>query len=135
MSGLLSKKIEAVYEAFGRGDVPWILEQLSESVEWEYGTRSTGVPWLEPRRGRQAVAGFFSAIAEHLEITRFEPKAILEGDHVVVVLLDVDANIKSGSGTFSEVDEVHIWRFDNAGKISKFRHRVDTKLQIDALTR
>jgi hypothetical protein len=29
----------------------------------------------------------------------------------------------------TQLDEVHIWRFDNEGKVASFRHRVDTHAQ------
>lgn len=35
-----------IYEAFGRGDVPWILDRLDDDVEWEPGIRDTGLPYL-----------------------------------------------------------------------------------------
>lgn len=34
----------AIYDAFGRGDVPAILDHLADDVEWEYGVNSTNVP-------------------------------------------------------------------------------------------
>ena len=32
---------QQIYQAFGRGDVPAILERLADNVEWEYGLNST----------------------------------------------------------------------------------------------
>ena len=42
--------VQDIYAAFGRGDVPAILAQLAEDVDWEYGMADAGVPWLQPRR-------------------------------------------------------------------------------------
>ena len=102
--------VKAIYEAFGRGDVPAILARLADGVEWEYGDRSTDVPWLEPRRGRADVARFFDALGE-LEIDRFEPKAFLGSGDVVVVLVDLDARVRRTGRRIREEDEVHVWRF------------------------
>ena len=53
--------VQGIYEAFGRGDVPAILERLAEDVQWEawadnHGQRA-GVPWMSPRTGREGVTG------------------------------------------------------------------------------
>lgn len=117
--------VHQIYQAFGRGDVPAILDQLAEDVEWEYGISSTDVPWLQPRRGRAQVAEFFQALAA-LEIQKFQPKAFLEGGSLVVALVDLEATVRSTGRRVVEEDEAHIWRFDAAGKVSRFRHRADT---------
>lgn len=117
--------VQSIYAAFGRGDVPAILARLSEEVEWEYGASITGVPWLEPRRGRDAVAGFFEALQD-LEFRHFEPKTLLEDGDVVVSLIDVELVVRSTGRTIREEDEVHVWRFDGEGRVARFCHRVDS---------
>lgn len=64
--------VKHIYEAFGRGDVPVILEKLDDNVEWETQIPVEGVPWLQTRRGRDNIVGFFQALAS-LQITKFEP--------------------------------------------------------------
>ena len=120
--------VKQIYEAFGRGDIPAILAQLAPDVEWEYGANSTDVAWLQPRRGRDDVAGFFQALAA-LEFHSFRPTTILEAGNVVVSLVDVDASVKATGTRIVEEDEVHIWYFDESGQVSRFRHRADTHLQ------
>jgi hypothetical membrane protein len=83
-----------MYEAFGRGDIPAILAALAEDVEWEYGVNSTDVPWLQPRRGRAAVAGFFEALGA-IDFHSFRPKALLESGPTVVSLIDLDATVRA----------------------------------------
>jgi uncharacterized protein len=126
--------LQAMYQAFGRGDIPAILEHFADDIVWEVGDDSGGhgVPWLLPRRGRQAVVGFFEALAP-LEFTRFEPKEFLTSadGKTVVALLDIEANVRGGP-TLREIDEVHIWRFDDRGRVASFRHRVDTARQVEA---
>ena len=71
--------VQHMYAAFGRGDVPAILACLAEDVQWEYGERGPSpapVPWLQPRRGRDAVIGFFEALTA-LEFSRFVPHKLL----------------------------------------------------------
>jgi ketosteroid isomerase-like protein len=121
-----------MYAAFGKGDVPAILERLSETVEWEYGAGDTEVPWLKLRRGRAGAAEFFSSLAG-LEITKFAPKTFLEAPGVVVVLLDLEGVVKATGKRIVEEDEVHIWHFDAAGKVARFRHRADTQQHLAAV--
>jgi ketosteroid isomerase-like protein len=122
--------VQDIYAAFGRGDVAAILERLDEGVEWEYGAASE-VPWLQPRRGRTGAAEFFASLTA-LEIQTFILKAILEGDGLVVALIDVEATVKATGKRYVEEDEVHIWYFDENGKVVRFRHRVDTHQHYQA---
>jgi ketosteroid isomerase-like protein len=115
--------VKAIYEAFGRGDVPAILERLDEKVEWETETETPGVPWLAPRHGRANVAGFFEALAP-LEITRFEPHTFLEGPGVVFAIIALEANVKGKHYVIP--NEGHLWRFASDGKVTKYDHIVDT---------
>jgi uncharacterized protein len=121
--------VQAIYGAFGRGDVPAILALLSADVDWEYGGGSTDVPWLQPGRGLAAAGAFFQALAA-IEITRLEPRAVMESGATVVALFQLEATVKATGRTVVEEDEVHIWQFDAAGKVARFRHRVDTHMHF-----
>lgn len=123
--------VEQIYAAFGRGDVPAILGRLSEDVEWEYGSTGHGVPWLEPRRGRSGALAFFQSLSG-VHIERFTVNRILDGGRTVVALVDIDFTVKSTGRKVSENDEVHIWHFDDHGRVRKFRHVVDTHAHWEA---
>jgi ketosteroid isomerase-like protein len=120
--------VQAIYEAFGRGDVEAILARLSEDVEWEYGVNTTDVPWLQPRRGRAGAAEFFQALAA-LEFRNFQVTLIAGSGNIVVGLCDVTAVVRSTGKTFVEPDEAHIWHFGEDGLVQRFRHRADTHQQ------
>jgi uncharacterized protein len=128
--------VQAIYEAFGRGDIPAILERMAENVVWEQGDEGGGhgVPWLAPRRGRAGVQAFFEALAP-LEFTQFVPKELFGAGDTVVALLDVAARVKGSDRGYKEIDEVHIFRFDAAGRVVGFRHRVDTVQHVAAAAR
>ncbi len=120
-----TKTIQEIYEAFGRGDIPAIMEKLSDSIEWDYSGNTADVPWFKKRRGKEEVAGFFESLNE-LQFNKFEPKDFLEGKNIVVSILDIDLIVKSNGNRIIEEDAAHIWRFDSEGKIVSFRHGVDT---------
>lgn len=119
---------QEIYQAFGRGDVPIILSKLSETVDWEYGASSSDIPWLQHRQGVDGAAAFFSSLSE-MQIQSFTPKVFLDGGKVVVVLVDIEFTVTRTGKRVVEEDEVHIWYFDDGGKVARFRHRVDTQLQ------
>ena len=117
--------VQQIYEAFGKGDVPAILDHLADDVDWEYGGNATGLAWLQARRGRAQVAGFFQDLAA-LDVQRFQPTTFLESGNVVVVLIQLETVVRTTGRRVVEEDEVHIWHFDDSGQVRRFRHRLDT---------
>lgn len=117
--------VQSIYEAFGRGDAPAVLACLSEDVEWEYGAGGSTVPWLQPRRGHDGALAFFDSL-QHMGLQVFRPKRILAEGNTVVGLIDIEFEVPRTGRRVEEEDEVHIWHFDAAGKVIRFRHRVDT---------
>jgi ketosteroid isomerase-like protein len=125
----LSDKVQNIYTAFGRGDVPAILEHLAPDVEWEYGVISTDVPWLQPRRGRAEVAEFFKTSGAAVQYRKFQNKAIIESGNMVVAVNDAEYVVIATGKTVIEEDAVNIWYFNESGQVVRFRHRVDTHQQ------
>lgn len=116
--------VKAVYESFGRGDVPAILARLAPEVAWEYDWGGVSLKWFEQRRGRDAVPGFFASLAD-FEFVRFEPFAFLEGDNRVAVPVHLEL-VHRATGKRIRDLEMHLWTFALDGQISGFRHFVDT---------
>lgn len=117
--------IQQIYQAFGRGDVPAIIERLAEDVAWEHDALDHGVPWLKPGQGRQHVLSFFGIVGSELNISKFEVKNLLVGDNQVVAVIDIEAKVNATGKTFRD-HELHLWTFAPNGKIARFRHVVDT---------
>jgi ketosteroid isomerase-like protein len=125
--------VQQIYAAFGRGDVPFILAKLADDVQWEYATFPNPVPWLQPLQGRDQVPRFFQALAEGVEFHSFQPTKVFGDATTAVSLCDLDATVRSTGKRVVEVDEVHVWHFDAAGRVQRFRHRCDTRQQALAL--
>ena len=131
----MSKNIETVqsiYQAFGRGDVPTILATYAEDIQWEYQPQSTDVPWLQRRTGKADAAKFFEVLGKELDIKRFDVKAIAEASKTVLVTVDIEFVVRRTGKTVTEVDEVHLWHFDAAGNVARFRHVTDTHQHHEA---
>jgi ketosteroid isomerase-like protein len=124
---------EALYAAFGRGDVPAILDLLAEDVRFDQWTDSfaqrAGVPWLTERSGHQGVADFFGVVGT-FEISEFSVLDLMASDGQVVAEVVIDAKLPGG-GHYRD-EELHLWTFDAAGKISRLRHYTDTAKHIAA---
>jgi ketosteroid isomerase-like protein len=122
--------VQAIYAAFGRGDVEAILDQLADDVAWDHDAPSYGVPLFEPGTGKEHARRFFEATAA-LEFHRFEPTNFLVGGNQVAVPIDVKAEVKS-SGRVAEVLEIHLWTFGDDGKVSRFFHSIDRQAFVQA---
>jgi ketosteroid isomerase-like protein len=115
--------VQAIYAAFGRGDVPAILDQLADDVAWDQDAPGYGVPIYEPGVGKDHAARFFQLLQD-LQIHRFEPTNFLTGGNQVAVTIDIEAEVKA-TGRTAEALEIHLWTFGDDGKVSRFFHCVD----------
>ncbi len=121
--------IEELYAAFARRDLPFILNVLAEDVDWQHPRPD--IPWGGNRRGRDAVAQFFVAIGECLDIEQFSPERfVLQGDHVVVFGHE-RMGIRSTRRVY-RVEWVHAFTL-RSGKVVEFREYTDTATIIEAL--
>ena len=124
--------VQDIYSAFGRGDVPAILNHLADDVVWEYDKAESKIPWLMQRIGRAEVPKFFHALGS-VDFQKFEPKTMMEDGNIVVALIDVTFTVKETGISVVEEDEVHIWHFNAGGKVAKFCHKTDTYLHWAAI--
>jgi ketosteroid isomerase-like protein len=120
--------VRAIYEAFGRGDIPAILARLRPDVEWEVGYEHNGdVPWLKSGRGRDHVKSFFATAGSGFTFHRFEVVDVIGGGPWVVGICSLEATWKPTGRTLVEAGELHLWRFDEAGMVASMRHVADTR--------
>jgi uncharacterized protein len=125
--------VKDIYAAFGRGDIPAILDRMADDVDWDPAPtsgRDAGVPWLAHRTGPDGVAEFFASL-EPLEFPRFEPHTYLANDNQVAAIISLEIRVKASGHTIAE-DELHLWSFDDAGRVSGYQHFVDTAKHIEA---
>jgi uncharacterized protein len=118
--------VQSVYEAFGRGDIDAILEYLTDDIDWASCPDSTIAPWHGVRHGKEEVPTFFTALAENLDVTGFEPLAFTSNETDVMVVTRWAATARA-TGTSAEMDIHHWWRFRD-GKICFYRGTEDTAL-------
>jgi ketosteroid isomerase-like protein len=125
--------IQEIYAAFGRGDVPAILDLIADDCRWEAwadnSAQSAGVPHLQPRIGRSGVGEFFAAVAE-LEIHDFAVLDYIAGRDQVAAEILIEASTPAG-GRFRD-EELHLWTLGTDGRVVRLRHYVDTAKHIAA---
>ena len=119
------KTIQAVYAAFGRGDVAFIVDQLTDDIRWVSHFDAI-VPWSGDFSGKDQVPGFFDAIFQSVEVETFEPEEwITEGD-AVVSLGEFGCRVVK-TGKKSRTRWVFIWKF-RGGKICSYEQFHDPAL-------
>ncbi len=125
------KTVQAVYDAFGRGDVPAILDVVTDDVDWASEPAGTVAPWHGVRRGKDELPGFFAAIAENLDVTEFTPLAFAASDTDVMAVIRFGFTVKA-TGRSATMDLHHWWRFRD-DKITWYRGTEDTALTARVL--
>ena len=129
----LKATVADIYEAFERCDIPAVLDHLAEDVAWEHWAAWTpheaGVPWLLPRTGKAGALEFFQVIGTWT-ITDFQVLDLLAGGRQVSAQIEIEVHLPGGWAFRDQ--EMHLWTFDAAGKVSGFRHYVDTAKHIAA---
>ena len=119
------QRIQELYNSFGRGDVPAILELLTDDVVW-YDPGPPEVPHAGRYSGREGVGQFFASIGETLEIDEFAPTEFLAQGDRVVALGSLHARVKeTGHSYDNEWATVCTLR---DGKVAGFRIYVRTLL-------
>lgn len=89
--------VKSLYDAFGRGDIPFILSRLSPDCKWI--ATGEGLPSAGTYTGPEEIAGFFRKIDEHEVVTRFEPlQFFTDGDDVAVHGYE-EVRVKSNGAT------------------------------------
>ena len=110
--------VQKAYEAFGRGDVPAILEMVAKDVDWEF-VGSPELGYAGRRRNHQEVAGFFAGVQQFDDIHAFEPREFIEaGEHVTV--LGWESSTARDTGKKFESEWVHVFTV-KAGMVTRWR--------------
>ena len=109
--------VKKAYECFGTGDIPGLLELLSDDIGWTLPVVENA-PFSGARKGRAAVGEFFSLLAANEDITHHAPTEFIAQNDRVVALGEITATVRSTGKTYS-TDWVHIFRVTDE-KITNF---------------
>jgi ketosteroid isomerase-like protein len=123
--------VRGLYEAFGRGDVPTVLGQMDQGIEWNeaenfiYADRN-------PYVGPQAILeGVFMRLGSDWEGFAVTPEEWLDaGDRVVV--LGTYSGTHKATGKRVRAQFAHIWSVRD-GRVVRFQQYTDTKQFADTV--
>ncbi len=125
--------VQAIYEAFGRGDVPAILAMVTDDVDWASEPESTVAPWHGIHRGKTELPHFFEALGSTVEVIEFTPLAFGASDTDVMAVIRFGIRVPS-TGRAGAMDLHHWWRFRD-GLVCRYRGAEDTALTAQLLAR
>lgn len=127
--------VQAVYQAFGRGDIPTILTHLAPNIHWEpwadHSAQRAGHPLFKSRVGLEEVPGFFALVGDCVQIHEFKVRDVFGSGHQVAGECFVDCTWLPTGRRFKD-EELHLWTFGEDGQIVRFRHYVDTAKHLRA---
>jgi uncharacterized protein len=88
--------IQSIYEAFGRGDIDYILARVTPDCKWV--APGEGIPNAGTYSGPAGVAEFFRRMAATEQFLRFEPREYFtNGDDVVALGFEECRALETGA--------------------------------------
>lgn len=119
------ESVQRLYAAYGNRDIPAVLAELADDVDWAAEAASTTAPWYGSYRGKDSVPGFFQAIGENIDTTEFTVVGCAANDTDVVATIRWEYTVRA-TGKSASMYMQHWWRFAE-GKIVFFRGSEDTE--------
>jgi len=112
--------IKRTYEAFGRGDIPTVLDNLTDDVQW---SAPGALPHGGQFQGKAGAMEFFQGLGAAWENLGLDVEGVGEvGDDLVVGIVRGDGTLR-GAGP-SGYGAVHVFTVRD-GKIARFREYTD----------
>src|SRR6476659_2305851 len=89
-----TEQIAKIFEAFGRGDVAYILDQLADDVRF-VSHLDPIVPWAGEFVGKDNVARYFQALGSSVEVADHPVHALVAQGDTVVATGDVSFRVRA----------------------------------------
>ncbi|HEY0079721.1 MAG TPA: nuclear transport factor 2 family protein [Pyrinomonadaceae bacterium] len=121
--------VQSVYEAFGRGDLPAMLDALAGDVRWVIPGPSE-VPYLGERKGHEGVRDFVVQLTSSVEFEQFEVLEFIAHEDKVVVTGRERGRVKATGRTFD--NEWAMFYTLRDGKILSMRSYENTGALLEA---
>jgi len=124
--------IQKLYDAFGRGDIQTILDNLNPDVDWVMEGPAQ-VPFTGQRKGPAEVAEFFGALANTQTNRKLTVETLLaQGD--TVAMLGRYAATVTATGMHFDSRAAHFFTILN-GQVARLVDVVDTAALLEAYTK
>ncbi len=119
-----------MYVDFGQGNIPGILEVISDDVIWDTPGPEI-IPWAGVRNGKAGAMEFFSQVGGSTTYQNFEPLAFIEEGDKVVALGKADFTTTS-TGKKGSSPWIMAWTFRD-GKATHVKNQWDTYAVAETL--
>ncbi len=123
--------VQSLYDAFGRGDIPFILERIAPDCRWI--APGEGIPNAGSYNGPEGVAQFFQRLASSENVTAFEVKEYFENGNSVVAL-GSEACTVIATDKPAHTDWAMLFRVQD-GKVTMWQSYYDTSAYMTAHAR
>src|SRR3989454_11236054 len=104
-------RVERIFEAFGRGDVAYILDQLADDARF-VSHLDPIVPWAGEFSGRDNVARYFQALGGSVDVGDHPVNAVVAQGDTVVAMGDVSFSVRE-TGKIGSSSWVYIFKLAN----------------------
>ncbi len=116
--------VQQAYGYFAEGNIPALLDLLTDDVKWTVAGPQNILPWVGTRNGKQEVGEFFRLVDENNEFLTFEPREFIAERDKVVTLGYLEAKSKK-TGRVSKTEWAMVFVFRN-GKVCGHTQYSDT---------
>jgi ketosteroid isomerase-like protein len=125
--------VSDLYEAFKRGDLPYIVERFGNLDDSGVVADSKKqAPWHFALKGPSAVAKYFEALTGAMEPVRLETRTLAAHEDYVYATLSQEWKVRATGKLLVMKDGVHRFRIRD-GKVVEWRAFEDTALSCEAL--
>lgn len=125
----LVAKIKEIYAAFGRGEIEWILSNVTEDVSWEFEAPAA-LSWSGIRKEPTEAMGFFAGIAAEHENPALKMTEFFSTTDAVAAFGRYDATVKA-TGKRVSTPVAHYFKFRD-GKVSRYVNVINSGAFLEA---
>jgi uncharacterized protein len=111
--------VQQAYDAFGRGDIPAVIEAQSDNVTWEV---AEVLPQGGSFRGKDGVQSFFEGLGQAWEEVAIDVDDLIDGGDQVVAVGVGRGKLRGGGD--AEYGFAHVFTVAD-GKVTRFREYAD----------
>ena len=120
-----TEQVTKIFEAFGRGDVTYILDQLADDVRF-VSHLDPVVPWAGEYSGKDNVARFFQALGTSVQVASHPVTALVAQGDTIVATGDVSFQVRE-TGKAGSSKWVYIWKLAT-GQVQSYEQFNDSGL-------
>ena len=112
-----TETIKAFYAAFAQGDIPFIIDGISDEFTWQDPSNPSIVPFGGSYKGKKGMMDFFHNIGANVNTTFFQVEDYVSENGTIVASGKHGFKVKQ-TGKDALLDWTMIWKFKNGVPVS-----------------